>query len=84
MKQSIRLLCLSLFVMVANMLFASAPPDGANVAKIGDTEYPTLEDAVAAVPATGEKTTITLLSNVSQSGNHLITVASGKNVGMCR
>lgn len=46
-------------------------------ARIGKTPYATLAEAVAAAPADGKKTTITLLRNASGCG---IIVESGKNI----
>ena len=47
-----------------------------NVAKIGDKEYATLQEAVSAAPA-GTETTITLLGNASGNG---VKVPSGSNI----
>lgn len=49
-------------LMVAVMLPVMAMAEGTNVAKIGTTEYATLEDAFTAV-ATTDATTITLLND---------------------
>ena len=48
-------------LMVAVMLPVMAMAEGTNVAKIGDTEYATLEEAFTAVTTTNA-TTITLLT----------------------
>ena len=48
------------------------------VAKVGDTYYKTLADAVAAVPTNGTETTITLLNNVIFTGH--ININDGKNI----
>jgi len=50
----------------------------ANVAKIGETEYATLEDAIAAVPADGTETTITMIGDEAVVAG--ITVAADKNI----
>lgn len=47
-----------------------------NVAKIGDTYYPSISDAINAIPADGVQQTITLLNDV----NELITIPRGKNI----
>ena len=52
----------------------------AQVAKIGDTEYATLADAVAAVPTNGTATTITMIADETVVGNAGITIAKDKNV----
>ncbi|MBP9989521.1 MAG: hypothetical protein KBT46_08485 [Ruminococcus sp.] len=49
----------------------------ATVAKIGDTEYTSLADAVAAVPKDGTATEIKLLSNIETGG---ILIPSGVNL----
>ena len=49
---------LSLLLLIALAVFASA--QGAAVAQIGNTDYASLSEAVAAVPANGVETTITL------------------------
>ena len=51
------------------------------VAKIGDTLYASLADAVAAVPTDGTATTITMIANeaINVVGS-AITIAAGKNV----
>ena len=48
------------------------------VAKVGDTYYKTLADAVAAAPTNGTETTITLLNNVVFTGH--ININDGKNI----
>jgi len=59
---SILVIALMLSVMIAGTLAVSAAETG-NAAKIGDTEYATLEEAIKAVPkgTTATPTTITLL-----------------------
>lgn len=49
-----------------------------NVAKIGDTPYTTLADAVAAVPTDGTATTITMTANTTETAG--VVVAAGQNV----
>ena len=51
--------------------------ESAGVAQIGSTVYPTLEEAIAAVPTDGTETTITLLDNVSSDW---YVVNDGKNI----
>ena len=58
MKHWIRLLCLSLLSIVVGTASAQ------NVAKIGSTEYATLQAAVDAAQASGGAQTITLIGNV--------------------
>ena len=60
-------------LMVAVMLPVMAMAEGANVAKIGETEYPTLEAAFAAVK---NNETIEVMKDCSGNG---IVVQSGKN-----
>lgn len=52
----------------------------AKQAKIGDTYYETLADALAAVPTDGAETTIVLLQDVALEGNAGVTVSAGQNV----
>ena len=47
------------------------------VAKIGDTKYETLAEAIAAVPTDGTQTTITMIADVPDAVG--ISVAGGKN-----
>ena len=76
MKKSILALLLAV-LMVASLLPAAAMADEGNVAKIGDKEYATLAEAVAAVPD-NTHTTITLLSNVTDGVG--IIVEPNKNI----
>ena len=46
------------------------------VAKIGNTIYETLQEAIDAVPTDGTQTTVELLTNVSEN----LTVTAGKNI----
>ena len=64
-------------LLLFTLLSLSAFAEGEAVAKIGDTEYATLEEAVAAVPADGTETTITLLGDAAGNG---IIVKEGQNV----
>lgn len=59
------------------MLPVMAMAEGTNVAKIGTTEYATLEDAFTAV-ATTDATTITLLNDAVV--NNKIIISDGKNI----
>ena len=76
MKKSILALLLAV-LMVASLLPATALADEGNVAKIGDTEYPTLAAAVEAV-ADNTPTTITLLRDVTNGAG--IEVKSNKQI----
>ena len=64
-------LCSLLLAMVAGVAYAD------NVAKIGETEYATLQEAVSAVPTDGTETTITLLADAVGGG---IKTTAGQNV----
>ena len=64
-------------LMVAVMLPVMAMAEGANVAKIGDTEYATLEAAFTAVTTT-DATTITLLNDADVKST--IIISNGKNI----
>lgn len=64
-------------LMVAVMLPVMAMAEGTNVAKIGDTEYATLEEAFTAVTTT-DATTITLLDDADVKNK--IIVSDGKNI----
>lgn len=69
-------------MLFAVMLMALQMPGGAlasgtEVARIGNTVYPTLSDAVAAVPADGTPTTVTLLTNAVGDG---IAIKKGQYV----
>ena len=76
MKKSILALLLAV-LMVASLLPAAAMADEGNEAKIGDKEYATLAEAVAAVPD-NTPTTITLLRNVTDGAG--IIVEPNKNI----
>lgn len=64
-------------LMVAVMLPVMAMAEGTNVAKIGDTEYATLEEAFTAVTTTNA-TTITLLNDADVKNK--IIISDGKNI----
>lgn len=64
-------------LMVAVMLPVMAMAEGANVAKIGDTEYATLEEAFTAVTTT-DATTITLLNDADVKKK--IIISDKKNI----
>ena len=76
MKRKALSVLFSVLMLVA-VLSLSAFAEGEAVAKIGDTEYATLEEAVAAVPADGTQTTVELLSDATGNG---IIVKEGQNV----
>lgn len=59
-------------------IFSVQTIDADNVAKIGETEYQTLADAVDVVPNDGTETTITLISNAVNAA--ALDIAFGKNV----
>lgn len=50
------------------------------VAAIGDVQYLSLADAVAAVPADGTATTITMIADETIPGNAGVTIPAGKNI----
>lgn len=50
------------------------------VAQIGDVQYNTLAEAVAAVPTDGTQTTITMIDNETIVGNSGVTIAANQNV----
>lgn len=64
-------------LMVAVMLPVMAMAEGAKVAKIGDTEYATLEEAFTAVTTT-DATTITLLNDADVKNK--IIISDKKNI----
>ena len=72
MKQRIFAILLSLTMMFT--LVPTAMAEGEKVAKVGETEYDTLQEAVNA--ATTENSTVTLLKDVTED----ITIPTGKNV----
>ena len=65
-------------LMFLVLLCTSAWAD--NVAKIGDTEYASLTDAIAAVPTDGTPTTIILIGDEEFTTNPGITVSATQNV----
>lgn len=65
------------FVAVLGLAPKTALADGP-VAKIGDTEYDTLADAVAAAPKDGTKTTIELVADAPVSA--ILQIKSGANI----
>lgn len=73
-KQKILALLLAVALLLA--MSSTALAEG-NVCKIGDQEYTSLADAVAAVPTNGTQTTITLLGNTTGDG---VVVEKGKNI----
>ncbi len=68
---------LALLLAVALLLAMSSTALAAGVCKIGDQEYTSLAEAVAAVPTDGTQTTITLLADTAGSG---VKVVSGQNI----
>ncbi len=65
-------------LMFLVLLCTSAWAD--NVAKIGETEYASLTDAIAAVPTDGTPTTIILIGDEEFTTNPGITVSATQNV----
>ncbi len=65
-------------LMFLVLLCTSAWAD--NVAKIGETEYASLTDAIAAVPTDGTPTTIILIGDEEFSTNVGITVSATQNI----
>lgn len=76
MKRKALSVLFSVLLLVA-ALSLSAFAENEAVAKIGENEYATLEEAVAAVPADGTETTVELLSDATGNG---IIVKKGQNV----
>lgn len=68
---------LALLLAVALLLAMSSTALAAGVCKIGDQEYTSLAEAVAAVPTDDTQTTITLLADTAGSG---VKVVSGQNI----
>ena len=65
--------CLLTVVMLLSVVNALA-----QVAQIGDKQYASLADAIAAVQANGEETTITMLANETVAEE--LTIATGMNI----
>ena len=65
-------------IMFLVLLCTSAWAD--NVARIGDTEYASLTDAIAAVPTDGTPTTIILIGDEEFNTNIGVTVTATQNV----
>ena len=74
---SIALALLLVAVMLPVMAMAEGAAEGAKVAKIGETEYPTLKEAFDAVTTTNA-TTITLLNDAVV--NNKIIISDRKNI----
>ncbi len=66
----------ALAVIAPRMAYAAEPGD---VAQIGDQTYGSFADAVAAVPTSGEETTITLIDDATIDAGH-VRIVSGQNV----
>lgn len=73
-KQKILALLLAVALLLAMSSTALADD---NVCKIGEKEYASLAEAVAAVPTNGTQTTITLLKDTTGNG---VVVEKGKNI----
>ena len=67
------------FEWVSNNDGTSTLTELPSVAKIGDVEYKSLAEAVAAVPTDGAETTITMIADEAIVGNG-VTIAAGQNV----
>ena len=65
MKKKLLSVLLSVFVVVSSLTVTIFADE--KVAKIGDTEYATLADAIGAVPADGTETTIVLIDDIGTS-----------------
>ena len=63
-------------IITGNVTYHAKWVTTTKVAMIGTTKYDTLAEAIAAVPTTGIKTTITMLNNTSEK----ITIDGGRNV----
>ena len=66
MKKTIKYILVLLTMMLTTQAWAQ------NVAKIGDTEFATLEAAVTAVPTDGTATTVTLLKDITLTDNVVV------------
>lgn len=75
MRNKQKILALLLAVALVLAMSSTALADG--VCKIGDQEYTSLAEAVAAVPTDGSPTTITLLKGTTGDG---VVVEKGKNI----
>ena len=69
--------CIRILIVLMATLLGQGVMFAQNVAKIGETEYATLADAVVDVPD-GTETIITLISNAANTDP--LNIASGKNV----
>ena len=73
------LLTLAMVITMMPAMALTAFADG-EVAQIGETKYPSLAEAIAAVPTDGPETTITMIGDETISGNAGVTVAAGQNI----
>ena len=67
---------LSALLIALTSVFAQSAP---NIAKIGDTEYETLEAAIEAAPTDGSETTITILRDVENGAGIMLRDTTSKN-----
>ena len=72
----------ALSVLLAVLMLVSAVPfiafaEDTAAAKLGEEEYLTLEEAIAAVPADGTEATVTLLKDSDGNG---IIIKEGQNI----
>ena len=70
--------CIRIIIVLMAVMFGQGVMFAQNVAKIGDTEYATLADAVNVVPTDGTETIITLIDNAVNTDP--LNITSGKNV----
>lgn len=70
--------CIRIIIVLMAVMFGQGVMFAQNVAKIEDTEYSTLAEAVDAVPDNGTETTIMLIGNAANTD--ALNIASGKNV----
>ncbi len=75
-KKVLSILVISVLLLLASFS-AFAVSESEAIAKIGDDYYATLDEAIAAVPADGTQTTVTLLKDAVGNG---VVVKEGQNV----
>lgn len=84
MKKKLCSILLALTMVLTLLPVSALAEDGAEkVAKIGDTEYTTLQDAINAAGDAGSETTITLLTNVDLTNatiKHLMFTKANSNI----
>lgn len=70
--------CIRIIIVLMAVMFGQGVMFAQNVAKIEETEYSTLADAVDAVPTDGTETIITLIGNAANTD--ALNIASGKKI----